>query len=190
MQGPESGAWGGPGQAGPLHPWELRQPGPFPRESVGEQATVVPSCPSHPSPSLGHKRFCLPSLLLGTGWGLQAEGFLATRMSPEPGTRPDSIKLLPESRINHRDHPLRGRATPRVPHPVRWWAGAQMETSRFREGHGRRWRDTETDRDRNRQRDTDRGSGRDRDPRKMGFLLVKGWMVWRPDPMVCVCVCV
>lgn len=76
MQGPESGAWGGPGQAGPLHPWELRQPGPFPRESVGEQATVVPSCPSHPSPSLGHKghkRFCLRSLLLGKGWGLQAE---------------------------------------------------------------------------------------------------------------------
>ena len=118
MQGPESGARGGPGQAGPLHPWELCQPGPFPRESVGEQATVVPSCPSHPSPSLGHKghkRFCLPSLLLGTGWGLQAEGFLATRMSPEPGAHPDSIKLLPESRINHRDHPLREGDAPGPP---------------------------------------------------------------------------
>ena len=70
-----------------------------------------------------------------------------------------------------------------------------MEMSWFREGQWEeveRQRQKETERHRGRGRDRDRERRRDRDPGKMGFLFVKGWMVWRPDPMggVCVCVCV
>ena len=68
--------------------------GPFPRESGGGQATAVPSGLGHLRSGCGHqrhKRVCPLSLRLGPGCGLQAEGFLATRMSPEPGAHPDLI---------------------------------------------------------------------------------------------------
>lgn len=67
---------------------------PFPWELGGDQATVVSSGLGHLRSGLGHqrhKRVCPPSLRLGPGCGLQAEGFLATRMSPEPGAHPDLI---------------------------------------------------------------------------------------------------
>ena len=71
MQGQMPGE--GPGPSSAPHPWELCQPGPFPREPGGDQVTVVPSGLSHLRSGLGHqrhKRVCPPSLRLGTGWGL------------------------------------------------------------------------------------------------------------------------
>ena len=90
MQGPLPGE--GPGASSTLHLGALPAR-PFPRESGGDQATVVPSGLGHLRAGRGHqrhKRVC-PSLRLGPGCGLQAEGFLATRMSPEPGAHPDLI---------------------------------------------------------------------------------------------------
>lgn len=91
------GGVGGVGCLGPQGPAsvELSQPGLVPREPVGEKAASVCSGPQ-PRPSLQEAQEGL-SLLLGMGWGLQAEGFLGMRRSPGPGTHPGLVTLPPES---------------------------------------------------------------------------------------------
>lgn len=85
---------GGVGCLGPQGPAsaELSQPGLVAREPVGEKAASV----CQPRPSLQEAQEGL-SLLLGMGWGLQAEGFLGMRRSPGPGTHPGLVILPPES---------------------------------------------------------------------------------------------